>query len=211
MRGEKQRGNSERVIADALRWSLDLLPIGVMLVDENGRALLTNGLAREVLKENDGPSIDGDRCLFAEQSRDGTILVELIKATRPDLIAEPGSGLGMVIARHIGDLEVVVRPLSEGCPSRDIGAVAAVFISDRSRRVTTNDAILRDLYGLTRAEAAVTSMLVRGKSVEELSEELGISPLTARTHLKRVFSKTSTTRQADLVSRLLSGPAFLRL
>jgi len=47
--------------------------------------------------------------------------------------------------------------------------------------------------------------------VEELAEELGITPLTARTHLKRVFAKTGTTRQADLVSLLLSGPALLQL
>jgi len=38
-----------------------------------------------------------------------------------------------------------------------------------------------------------------------------VSMNTVRTHLKRVFAKTGTARQADLVSLLLSGVEALRV
>jgi DNA-binding CsgD family transcriptional regulator len=40
--------------------------------------------------------------------------------------------------------------------------------------------------------------------VPEAAEELGIAETTVKTHLHRVFAKTGTTRQADLV-RLVAG------
>jgi DNA-binding CsgD family transcriptional regulator len=41
--------------------------------------------------------------------------------------------------------------------------------------------------------------------VEAASAELGITVLTARTHLKRVFAKTKTRRQSELVLLLLNA------
>jgi DNA-binding CsgD family transcriptional regulator len=68
-----------------------------------------------------------------------------------------------------------------------------------------NETVLSQLYGLTRGEAALASYLLRGKSIEEASEELFISPHTARTHLKRIFMKTDTHRQTELVVRMFSA------
>jgi DNA-binding CsgD family transcriptional regulator len=45
---------------------------------------------------------------------------------------------------------------------------------------------------------------LRGKSIEEAAEQLFISPHTARTHLKRIFMKTDTHRQTELVVRMFS-------
>jgi DNA-binding CsgD family transcriptional regulator len=49
----------------------------------------------------------------------------------------------------------------------------------------------------------VASELVAGRTLAQASRRLGIMPQTARTHLKRVFSKTGVTRQAELVRLLL--------
>ena len=62
---------------------------------------------------------------------------------------------------------------------------------------------LRALYGLTQAEARLTCGLLKGERLEDYAERSGISMNTARTHLKSVFAKTDTNRQAELV-RLLS-------
>jgi DNA-binding CsgD family transcriptional regulator len=70
---------------------------------------------------------------------------------------------------------------------------------------------LCELHGLTPAEARLAAALVRGFSLEEAAAELVISRNTARTHLKRVFAKTGTCRQGELISLLLSGPALVQL
>jgi DNA-binding CsgD family transcriptional regulator len=48
------------------------------------------------------------------------------------------------------------------------------------------------LYGLTEAEARLTSGLLRGERLEDYAARTGISMNTARTHLKSVFAKTDT-------------------
>jgi DNA-binding CsgD family transcriptional regulator len=48
--------------------------------------------------------------------------------------------------------------------------------------------------------------IARGVSANEAADMLGISEATVRTHLQRMFSKTGTSRQADLL-RLLQSSA----
>jgi DNA-binding CsgD family transcriptional regulator len=45
--------------------------------------------------------------------------------------------------------------------------------------------------------------LLHGERLEDYAARAGISMNTARTHLKSIFAKTETTRQAELV-RLLA-------
>jgi DNA-binding CsgD family transcriptional regulator len=67
-----------------------------------------------------------------------------------------------------------------------------------------DEAPLRAAYQLTAAEARVCSGLISGENVHTLSARLGISPQTARTHLKRIYDKTGTTRQAELLRVLMT-------
>jgi DNA-binding CsgD family transcriptional regulator len=62
---------------------------------------------------------------------------------------------------------------------------------------------LKALYGLTGAEARLTSGLLHGERLEDYATRARISMNTARTHLKSVFAKTDTDRHAELM-RLLS-------
>jgi len=58
--------------------------------------------------------------------------------------------------------------------------------------------------GLTPAEARVAVRMARGSSTARVARELGVSLETVRTHLKRIYAKLGTTRQADLVRILLT-------
>ena len=59
--------------------------------------------------------------------------------------------------------------------------------------------MLVQLFGLTPAEALLASELARGFSLDEAARHLGISRNTARVHLQAIFTKTRTTRQAELL------------
>jgi DNA-binding CsgD family transcriptional regulator len=50
-------------------------------------------------------------------------------------------------------------------------------------------------------------LLSRGLSLEQAADQRGVSLNTARGQLKRIFSKTQTNRQAELVRLVLQGPA----
>lgn len=62
--------------------------------------------------------------------------------------------------------------------------------------------------GLTAAETRLASQIIAGKSLKCASSELSLSEESARTYLKRVFSKLGVSRQAELVSTVakLSAP-----
>jgi DNA-binding CsgD family transcriptional regulator len=54
-------------------------------------------------------------------------------------------------------------------------------------------------FKLTPAELRVLFALVEIGGVPEATEVLGISEATTRTHLRHLFEKTGTSRQAELV------------
>jgi DNA-binding CsgD family transcriptional regulator len=58
---------------------------------------------------------------------------------------------------------------------------------------------LRAVFGLTRTEALVAAEIFRGEGLKAAADALGIGATTARTHLQRIFGKTGTRKQAELV------------
>ena len=69
---------------------------------------------------------------------------------------------------------------------------------------------LRDAFGLTPAEARLAIALAQGVRLADHAESVGISLNTVKTLLSRVFRKTETARQAELVRLLLSDQSLRR-
>ena len=67
-----------------------------------------------------------------------------------------------------------------------------------------------DAFGLTQAEARVALAAASGNTVGETAKLLNLSPNTIKTHLRRVFAKTATARQAEL-SGLIAAVGSVRL
>lgn len=193
-------------LAEAALGALNLLAVGVVLVDDTGRILNANRVAQEVLGRDDGLCLSGGR-LLAAYSQDHLSLGRSIAAAT----AAIGASGALSCARPSGrrPLSVVVKPLRRhGQPERP--GLAAVFVTDPEQEVAAQAEDFAGLYGLTPAEARLASRLVRGMSPAQAASALGLTVNTVRTHLKRIFSKTETRRQSDLVRLLLTGPAPLR-
>lgn len=79
-------------------------------------------------------------------------------------------------------------------------AKSILLISDTEKpaAITSVD-VVRQAFGLTPAEAALLVHLERELPLSASAELMGISIETARSHLKRVFGKTDTNRQSDLL------------
>ncbi|WP_292186701.1 helix-turn-helix transcriptional regulator [Mesorhizobium sp.] len=68
--------------------------------------------------------------------------------------------------------------------------------------------ILSSLFDLTPAEARLAVEPASGLSVQEAAMEIGIAVKSARTYLDRIFRKTETSRQSQLVALLKSTWSF---
>lgn len=80
------------------------------------------------------------------------------------------------------------------------GQSALILVRDPSQAPRSNVNILRQLFGLTTAEARLMGELSSGKSLEEISEERNVRYGTLRAQLRAVMSKTDTRRQGALVA-----------
>jgi DNA-binding CsgD family transcriptional regulator len=93
-----------------------------------------------------------------------------------------------------------------GGRARDIflaAAAVAVLIDLKPRhQVGYFGGALRDAFALTDREVDVALMLGDGLSPAEIAGRLRIQVDTVRDHLKNVFGKTSTSRQAELTALL---------
>jgi len=108
-------------------------------------------------------------------------------------------------------LSVLVGPIAELEPElAGSGGGVIVFVSDHDKRRDFPTSALSELWELTPAEARLTARLSSGLGLAEAAAELTIEVSTARQYLKRVFAKTGTSGQSELVllvGRALGGAA----
>jgi len=66
---------------------------------------------------------------------------------------------------------------------------------------------IRALFELTPAEAALAAALAAGYSLKDAAASSSITVKTSRTYLERIFAKTRTRQQSQLVALLkTTGP-----
>ena len=80
-----------------------------------------------------------------------------------------------------------------------------VFLSDLSQRQLHNKAALARRFSLTPTELQVASLLTDGLTKQEMCEQMKVSAATMAYHLRNLFSKTDTNRQAELVALLMAA------
>lgn len=187
---------------------MDRIPQGVIVIDGKRTIIHANSRGHSLLKGSNGLSIVKGRLQTARSNR---ALERLIHGIFDKNAFAPDNYGGVALVErdeYSRPLEVLVSPFRAG-ERYGLGStlLAILFVTDPADRGTDISDILSDLYGLTRAEAKVTSLLVVGDSLAEVCDEMGIALNTGRTHLKRVFSKTGTNSQSALMKLALAGIA----
>jgi DNA-binding CsgD family transcriptional regulator len=89
--------------------------------------------------------------------------------------------------------------------------VFALLINPQEDDIPPVGKHLAALFGLTPREISVLMPLLEGSTIDEVAGRLGISADTARTHLKRLMTKTGTSRQLDLVQKVMQALPPVRM
>jgi DNA-binding CsgD family transcriptional regulator len=195
-----------RVEAASLGDTLDGLTAGVFLVDENMRLVHTNQSGDRMLAERAVVRQDQDVLAPVTDSADSMLrrTCEAIASGAPLGL----EGIGVAIHGRDGDPYIAhVLPLTTGVrrkAGRFHRAVAAVFVrSAKLERPAALDAMAQ-LYGLTPAEIKALVGVVELGGIPAAARAYEVSPETIKTHMKRVYDKTGSSRQTDLV-KLMAG------
>jgi DNA-binding CsgD family transcriptional regulator len=192
---------------------LDRLPTAVLLVGVDGRPKFLNAAASRLVAQRDGLVVERDGLRAATPALSRQLLAAIEEAAR---VRDGGLSMrqpAFLLPRPSGraPLRVVVAPagLTERGIGADVGAAAAVFVTDPDASVIDDQTVLARIFGLTPAEARVAGCLLRGETVNSTADALALTRNTVRSHLKRVLDKAGVRSQAQFVSLVLRSPAWL--
>ncbi|MDR3435235.1 response regulator [Telmatospirillum sp.] len=188
--------------------ALNRLPTGIVVVNGSASVLFMNSLGAEYLAGSGGLSMSQNGICRSNRPQETTELHRLIKEAVEG--GEDNAAHALSITREDADrpLSVVVAPLPAETGS---GRVAVLLISGLERQPLPSLDTVAKLFDLTEAEARLALLLSEGQRIEDAAERLGITVNSARTYLKRIFSKTDVTRQAELVRLILAAPTLVDL
>ncbi len=205
------------VLCSRIRWlemqramslrALDRLDRGLLFMDKDSKIVGANSVAWDILKQADGLCLAFDG-VHAARPQETSLLRETIKKAAGASARHEHFDTGLTVSRSslrraLSLVIASVAPETAGCPEKR--EVATMFVCDPERKLHVDPGTLSRLYGLTKSEANLCLKLLDGESLETAADQLCISVETARTHVKRIFLKTGTNRQPQLVAMILNS------
>ncbi|HZR85375.1 MAG TPA: helix-turn-helix transcriptional regulator [Bradyrhizobium sp.] len=192
----------KKIEAAALADSLDTLPAGMFLVDAFGRIVHANLCGHAMVSGGNVLNARGGKLGGVDPEVNQALLDAFTAAGRGDGSMDR-KGLAVPLKARDGSRYVAnVLPLTAGA-RREAGvlysAVATVFVYKAVLDLASPPEVIANEFKLTPRELQVLFAIVEVGGVPEVAEVLGVSAETVKTHLGRLFEKTRTSRQADLV------------
>jgi DNA-binding CsgD family transcriptional regulator/PAS domain-containing protein len=191
------------VSSNAFESTLNGLVAGVYLIGRDRRVVFMNRAAetqvaqgtaiglieRQLMPTNSMAAVRLERALSDADSADSAKPV----GGHAIAIPSPGSGglIATVLPLHRGDRRNLHHPFT---------ATAAVFVQDPMVAQLLPGEAFAKLYKLTPSELRIALALAPGLQLQEAADILGVSLATVKSHLAKLFAKTGTARQAELMA-----------
>jgi DNA-binding CsgD family transcriptional regulator len=195
------------VEAAALADSLDTLTSAMFLVDGTGRIVHANASGHVMVANANVVRAPNGRLGATDPAADQALLDSFTASGGGDAMLGR-RGIAVPLRARNGERYVAnVLPLTSGARRRagvSYAAVATVFIHKAALDLPSPPEAVAQEFRLTPAELRVLFAVVEVGGVADVAEVLGLSEATVKTHLQRLFQKTGTARQADLV-KLVAG------
>lgn len=191
--------------AAALVDTFDAIRAGMFLIDASGHIAHANVAGHELLAAGTLFRGPGGRLTAADPITDHALHEIFAGASGGDtVIGTRGIALPLTATdrtRYVAH----VLPLTSGVRRRaGYAAIAALFVQKATLPGPSVPEILLKAYGLTPTELRVLLAVVEIGGAPEVAEALGIAETTVKFHLKALFEKTGSHRQADLVKLVAS-------
>lgn len=179
----------------------DQIQLPVILVDNNGNVCHENDKASQYLSQSSSIKVINRRIHWNTPSK----TQEISQAIRTCL-ADCSVETLHLKSSHLMPVTLTITPLLQESGHWNKGAV--IFIYNPDSKPSLDLQTLVELFNLSKSEGKVCCELVNGRSPAEIAELHYLSHETVRTYIKRVMKKTGTSRQNELVAKLMASPAF---
>jgi len=188
--------------------ALDSIGQGVLIVDVRARVLFANRACDSAFK--DGLRLnDGTLCGGSLSETASLHLAIAASAQAGENDARDAISISRGESRSALSLQVIpLRSEVESIARHSRATI--IFVTDPDKVVLPDDKQLQKKFGLTLAEIALIHELTGGSSLQTAADKLNIKIATARTHLHRIFAKTGTKRQAELIRLMLTSEHWVQ-
>jgi hypothetical protein len=192
----------QKMAATDFAATVDALKAAIFLVDAQRRVVHANPSGMKMLAEDQ--VLHATSGLRAYDRAADQSLAELFTASAvgDDLaIASRGAAIHLPSRNGISFVAHVL-PLTSGA-RRDTAAphraTSVLVVHNAAQNLSSPPEVIAKAFGLTVGEVGVLFALIEAPGVAEVAELLGLSRNTVRAHLRSLFAKTQTKRQAELV------------
>ena len=193
--------------AATLADTLDGIRAGMLLVDARGRIVHANASGRAMLAKGTLLRSTNGKLAACNAAAEETLHDAFLAAGGGDA-AVGVKGIAVPLMSREEERHVAhVLPLTSGARRKagtSYAAVAALFVHKAALETPSPPETIAKTFKLTPSELRVLIAIVQIGSVPEAAAVLGIGKATVRTHLLRLYAKTGTGHQAELV-KLVAG------
>lgn len=182
------------------QWSTERMADAVLFLADDGRVMHMTPTAAERLGHSDCIGLVGGRMVARGAACNRQRLTAALGASATDpaaqvtLVDRVGRpGLTLTVAR-------VPAHIAEATPGPRLASLVFLTIPRQTPESVAKDA--RERYSLTWAETHVLGHLLRGRAPRQIAADLGVAVSTVRTHLKRLYAKTATSSQRELLAEV---------
>ncbi len=195
---------------------LDFFQTAIIVINSAGFISQANKAAKELIDDSTIPITVNDNNHLQITSDSGTnrFLHHCIQEamTAPLKINGPSiksfSSPITLVRENLPPLTIMTRPIIHSQDNEKEPSVIVLFYLPEITHTPSKE-VLRLLFNLTKSEAELCFAIAEGLSLEQIAKDQHKSVHTLRGYLKSLFTKTGTKRQAQLVARVFSSPAYL--
>jgi PAS domain S-box-containing protein len=199
---------------DLYESALDLLADGIALLKRDGAIVYVNAALRRLAAAGNEIRIERNAIEFASPDSRSRFAQAMSAGERGHDGDAACLAADFAVPREDGQppYTVSVRPLPrDGKQARLPDAAAMLLVHDPAQQSAGAARMLRELHGLTNAEAQLVQALSTGMTALAYAESRRLSITTVYTHLRRTREKTGWKSVAELTRRFHELNVSLRV
>ena len=177
---------------------VERLKSAVLIVDSDARVRYANRAGENLLARQGGLNMIDGVLTCANVDEQAALLAALAPGGHEAPTLPVTTAAGDVLAISLLPLEAGYRLQAVGMG----GACTAIFVEAPAAHFEWPGEMVGKLFKLTGAELQLLFALLDGDSLANATRRLGVAMPTIKTHLQRIFAKTGTSRQADLLRKV---------
>lgn len=197
---------------DLLERVMDRLPLGMAIVNAQGRTISANRAMLALAQSGAGLALQAGHLVSTPPDALASAIARVLDRQQDHAcfrLEQPGRPPS---APQEGASPAPAEPGLSVWVSR-LGQVAGqsramVLAASPGSRALSEDGLCA-FFSLSPAEARLTQQLALGQSMEDAATALGVSHNTAKTQLKKVFAKVGVKRQPELLQAIYASPLWL--